>query len=1128
MEPIGTDLKKQGKTRPPHINNHCSGIIADFHIHSHYSRATSKQLIPEYLDYWARVKGITVVGTGDFTHPGWTAELKEKLEPAEEGLFKLKEEYRKGSHLETPFLPDKEVRFLLTTEISNIYKKNDRVRKVHNVIFAPDFAVVEKIRQKLIAINANITSDGRPILGLDSRDLLEMVLEASDRIFFVPAHIWTPWFSVLGSKSGFDTIAECYDDLAHHIHAVETGLSTDPPMNWMCSFLDNYTLTANSDAHSPERLGRNANRFHTELSYHAIIDAMKTGDPDRFLGSIDLFPQEGKYHYDGHRKCGVCWDPVETLKHDGICSVCTRPVTVGVMNRVVQLSDREDLNLRKNRHPFRSIIPLKEMLGELAGVGPNSKQVGHTYMSLIKKGVSELELLLDIPIEDIQKIGGDELAEAVRRMRSREIYTREGFDGQYGIIKVFAEDEKPALDSQNLLFKDLVEEKQSVPSPRKMINFDLLEFRRLKLREEHENKKKSSKEKGTVGLNPHQQAAVEHFTGPALVIAGPGTGKTRVLTYRVLHLIENRTINPENILAVTFTNKAAAEIKERLGGLLKNKSTAAKPLVTTFHALGYSILTDLQYTPWHKEPITKVLRGPGAVLQKSPWPPEAFTNNTAFSILDPDDKKRVLQRIPGCEKSKVTGISNAIAEAKQQLKEPKDIEDQKLADIFSRYHSYLRKQNTYDLDDLLYVPVQLFDRHPDILKSYRKKFQWILIDEYQDINYAQYRLMRSLMPDAGSNLCVIGDPDQAIYGFRGADVAFIRRFREDYPDAVVYRLKQSYRCSDSILKASSNVMQRLGPDETLLTGVEEGVKIKIVKNSTYKSEAEFVARTIEQMMGGLRFFSMDSSITAGHEEVEIESLSDFVVLCRVKSQMEALEKAFTDHSIPYQTVGEEPFFKQEPVCSIIDVLKLSRNPRNSILKDKLMEKKIIGELELAAFKKIIGDQGPVNQVIARIIDNYFIDVRGENEDSTKRLLDMAEDYGAGVDKFLQFTALGTAVDTYRPDLENVTLMTLHGAKGLEFKAVFIIGCEEGLLPYSLFKSQPSDREEERRLLYVGMTRAKKFLFLCHAEKRFLMGREYRLNRSPFLNRIERKLIELSRQEHKKKETKEPVQRSLFD
>jgi len=561
---------------------------------------------------------------------------------------------------------------------------------------------------------------------------------------------------------------------------------------------------------------------------------------------------------------------------------------------------------------------------------------------------------------------------------------------------------------------------------------------------------------------------------------------------------------------------------------LKDKSIVSKPHVTTFHALGYSIL---------REQSGRV--GEDVV--------------SSFSILDPEDRKRIIQRVCGIEKSRFSGTANALEEAKQQLKNPTDFEDEnpELADIFKKYQDYLKEQNTYDLADLLYVPVKLFERQPGILDYYREKYHWVLIDEYQDINYAQYKLIRNLMPDADANLCAIGDPDQAIYGFRGADVRFIRRFRGDYPGAAIYHLKQSYRCSDSILKASGNVMQRGGADDALLTGMEEGVKIKIVKNSTHKSEAEFVARTIEQMMGGLRFFSMDSSITEGHKEGEIDSLSDFVVLCRVKGQMEALEKAFMDHSIPYQVVGEEPFFKQEPVCSIIDLLKFSRNPKNTILKDKLIEKEIVTPLELGALKEIVDNAKSVKEMIVNLLNNLFNDLKTASHDAAslnesnqkllrgvqgggfleksppgfKRLLDFVGDFGDDLEGFLRFTALGTAVDTYRPDLEHVTLMTMHGAKGLEFKAVFIVGCEEGLLPYSLFKSQSSDPEEERRLLYVGMTRAKKFLFLSHAEKRFLLGREYKLGRSLFLNRIERELIELSQQE---KKAKEPIQRTLFD
>lgn len=1058
-------------------------FITDLHIHSHYSRATSKQLAPEYLDYWARIKGITVVGTGDFTHPGWDGELKEKLEPAEPGLFKLKQELRRAPELAAPFLPEQEVRFMLTAEISNIYKKNDRVRKVHNVIFAPDFETTERIRQKLLAIKANITSDGRPILGLDSRDLLEMALEANEDIFFVPAHIWTPWFSALGSKSGFDTIADCYGDLAHHIHAVETGLSTDPPMNWMCSFLDNYTLMSNSDAHSPERLGRNACRFDTELSYDAMISTLKSGDPGQYKGTIDLFPQEGKYHYDGHRKCGICWDPVETLKHGSICTKCGKPVTVGVMNRVVQLSDREHPEERPNRHDFRSIIPLKEMLGELEGVGPNSKKVDRRYMELIKKGTAELELLLETSLEEIESLGGHDLAEAIRRMRNRQIHIQEGYDGEYGVIKVFAPGESPVADSSNSLFKDFVEENRPALQRREMINFDLEEFQRLRKDKDIETEAPITKpgQKAEWGLNPAQQAAVDHFHGPALVIAGPGTGKTRVLTYRILSLIKNRDVPPGNILAVTFTNKAAAEIGQRLEELLKDSSVT----VTTFHALGYAILKE----------------------QKK----------NGFSILDPEDKKRILQKLSGLPPGK------AVAER-----------DPSLAKIYDKYRDYKNERNLYDLDDLIDEPVKLLKENPEVRAMYQARYQWILIDEYQDINHAQYNLIQLLTRETtdsetqAPNVCAIGDPDQAIYGFRGADVAFIRRFQEDYPGAAVYRLEQSYRCTDSILEASGNVMERPKNGSSSLIGMGEGVRIKIAKNASHRSEAEFVARTVEQMMGGLRFFSMDSSITAGNKEAEIESLSDFVVLCRVRSQMEAIEKAFMDHSIPYQVVGEEPFFKQEPLRSIIDLLKLSRNPAHEILQERLLEKGIITPQDEERLQDICAGPGrTVKAIIQTVINAFFSQIKEEESSRFKQLTELAGRFGADMDKFLQFTALGSAVDTYRPNLENVTLMTLHAAKGLEFKGVFIVGCEEGLLPYSLFKDREADREEERRLLYVGMTRAKRFLFLCHAEKRYLMGREYRLARSPFLDNIEKKLIELSQQELKKKEDG-PIQRSLFD
>ncbi len=1074
-------------------------FIADFHIHSHYSISTSKKLVPEYLDYWAKLKGIKVVGTGDFTHPGWLDELKSKLEPAEQGLFKLKAGLRLDTGIESTASSENEVRFLLTAEISNIYKKDGNVRKVHNLIFVPDFTTAEKLQRELSKIG-NITSDGRPILGLDSRDLLEIVLNSSDQALFVPAHIWTPWFSVLGAKSGFDTISECYSDLAEHIFAVETGLSSDPPMNWMCRFLDKYTLISNSDAHSPEKLGREANLFDTELTYGAITQAIKTGHPEHFLGTIEFFPQEGKYHYDGHRKCGICWDPVETLKHDSVCPVCGKKVTIGVMSRVVQLADQNKLDEKKNRLLFYSLIPLKEILSEIMGVGPGSKRIMQAYNSLLQKAGSEFNVLLNLPIEEIKAIGNELLSEAVKRMRNREVFVKEGFDGEYGQIRVFHEDEIKSADHQELLFKDLTRERSPKKQSRGLINFDLGEYRILSKKAPQPQGKAAEpslfKPEATLlaELNTEQQKAAEHFRGPALIIAGPGTGKTQTLTLRIANLIHNRGINPGNILAVTFTNKAAGEMKERLKVLLDEKAIVSKLKVSTFHAFGLSILRE------HCE---------------------EFGRNKHFTILGEADKNLILDEEFHCERNQLKYTSDAIADMKHNLISENE------AEIFKEYNSFLEKQNAFDLDDLIYFPVKLFSENPAILSIYRNRYKWILIDEYQDINFTQYQLIRMLMPDKYSNLCVIGDPNQAIYGFRGADVKFIKRFIEDYPDAAVYRLMKSYRCSDLILQASSQVIQSEPSEKGIfLEGLNRGVKINIVENSTEKSEAEYVARTIEKMMGGLRFFSMDSQISEGNRALDINSLSDFAVLCRITKQMDALVKAFNDHSIPYQRIGDSPFFSQEPVSSVIDLLKALKNQQNYFLKNNLITRKIIVPSDLEKLDSLIKSE-PVKNAISKIIDACFSSKVEKYQISFKKLLDLADNFADNMGEFINFASLGTGVDTYKPNTENVTLMTLHSAKGLEYKCVFIVGCEDKLLPYSVFENMRSNIDEERRLFYVGMTRAEKFLFLSHVKKRFLFGREYHLNKSPFLTGIERELTELLKTEYRKKIKKEDVQLNLF-
>jgi len=1070
-------------------------FISDLHIHSHFSRATSKQLVPEYIDYWAAIKGISVVGTGDFTHPGWLKELKDKLEPSQEGLFKLKKEYKKD--LDIPKAPDlsSKTRFILSAEISSIYKKNNKVRKVHNVLLAPDFSTAEKIQNKLVKIGGNITSDGRPILGLDSRDLLEMALEVSDKIFFIPAHIWTPWFSVLGSKSGFDSIKECFEDLTPYISAVETGLSTDAPMHWMCSFLDEFTLVSNSDAHSPEKLGRNANIFNTDLTYPDIIRSMATGNSKTFLGTIDLFPQEGKYHYDGHRKCGVRWDPLQTLQHNEICPECGKRVTVGVMSRVVQLSDREDLDKRPSRLPFYSIIPLKEILSEITGVGPASKTVHSEYFSLIKKFGPELNILLDLPPEELKKEGHEVLGEAVRRMRNRQVIIQEGYDGEYGRIKVFHERESLNLRSQEALFVKESSPPSVIPK-RKVINFNLKQYQRLqnkkppvpsqlafKVKEDRPQKQSLNAIKK---LNREQKQAVTHKKGPAVVKAGPGTGKTHTLCCRAAYIIQEMKVPPKNIMAVTFTNKAAQEMRTRLKKMLPHKSKP-KYNVATFHAFGYEILKK------HSKHLGRT---------------------SHFSVLHDEERLRLIQDTFDYSRQKAKKAAESVRKAKQNIL---SLENEPIHSFFERYEEHLKKADLFDIDDCLYQPFMLFTRLPSLLNQYKKSYSHMLVDEFQDINLVQYQMIKALMPDQDANIYIIGDPDQAIYGFRGADARFMDEFLDDYPKASVYKLKQSYRCSDFILRASERVIQSYGTQTSLLKGLTKGIKINMAPHASHKSEAEFVARRIEEIIGGLRFFSMDSEISEGDEKEDITSLSDFAVLCRIKEQMKPIEKALNDHTIPYQKIGETPFFKEEPIKSVIDVYKMALNPKNAFLKQKLTKKKISNPEDILNLPKLIENKR-LPESMEFIINRFFHKQKNEAGDSFKNLMDLSKEFENHPEEFIKHTSLSSGPDTYDPSLERVTLMTLHAAKGLEFPCVFITGCEEGLLPYSFFTDRPSDPEEERRLLYVGMTRAVKYLYLTYAKKRFIHGRSLEPKPSRFLKVVEEELIEKITSEYSSKKT----------
>ena len=415
-------------------------FIADFHLHSRFSRATSRQMDLENLAKWARIKGIEVLGTGDFTHPQWLKELKEGLEPAEAGLFKLKKD-----------TGGEKVRFILTAEVSCIYSKKGRVRKIHIIIFAPSFNAVEKINAHLSWIG-NLKADGRPILGLDAKELAKIVLGNCQECLVVPAHIYTPWFSLFGSRSGFNLLEECFEEYSKYIFAGETGLSSDPPMSWRNSALDKITLISNSDSHSPSRIGREANVFDSEVNYPAITGAIKEKDLQKFLYTIEFFPEEGKYHYDGHRLCGISLSPKETKKYGGICPVCGKPLTIGVLNRVEELADRGEGFLPEKRIPFKNLIPLEEIIAEVLGRGVGTVEVEKEYNNLIKKFGTEFFILLDAQKEELKDATLPEISEGINRVREGKVFFEPGYDGVYGKIRIFSKGEQKSLSKQGTLF----------------------------------------------------------------------------------------------------------------------------------------------------------------------------------------------------------------------------------------------------------------------------------------------------------------------------------------------------------------------------------------------------------------------------------------------------------------------------------------------------------------------------------------------------------------------------------------------------------------------------------------------------------------------------------------------------
>jgi len=749
-------------------------FIADFHIHSKYSRATSKELEIPNLYRWSKIKGINILGTGDFTHPGWFKEIKKNLVPDGNGLFDLKPDVKKEIDKELPLLANNVMKFILTVEISSIYKKNGKVRKIHNVIFMPDLESAEKFNGKLSKIG-NIHSDGRPILGLDSRNLFEIALTVNPSAMLIPAHIWTPWFSLFGANSGFDKIEECFEDLSSEIFALETGLSSDPPMNWRVSKLDRFNLVSNSDAHSLDNLAREANLFDTELSYRHIRDALKSKNNEQFLGTLEFYPEEGKYHYDGHRNCKVRLTPKEAIKNHLRCPVCGNPITIGVLHRVEELADRDENQKPTDAKGFESIVPLAEIISEATGVGKKSMKVVSIYEQLINRIGNELFILRDAPLDEIKKVTTPIISEGIKRVRNNEIKTLAGYDGEYGKIIIFSEDERNNNATQLLMLAVKQNEQESSPKNERVVE-----------------EEKAIERKGEDVENIEQIKAVKNETGPTVVIAGPGTGKTYTLVQRIIWLIQNKNVGQENILAVTFTNKAAKEIESRV-----KDAVGKKVNVSTIHKVALNILKE---------------------------------NKVEREIFDDIDTKMILSAIMKEKDIKVKDARDKISTIKS--KGIDKIDDDNLKEIYTAYQQRLKEMNGMDYEDILLLAVKFLKSSDDILSQYRDKFKHILVDEFQDINRIEYEFIK-LLAGSGENLFIIGDPDQSIYEFRGADASLFFRIKEDFDDAVFITLTKDYRNPDYILKPGINVISKISKtfksEESLTSVVKSGEdKIKML------------------------------------------------------------------------------------------------------------------------------------------------------------------------------------------------------------------------------------------------------------------------------------------------------------
>ena len=1111
--------------------------IADLHIHSRFSRATSREGDPEHLRLWARRKGIRVVGTGDFTHPQWRGELEEKLEQAGDGLYRLKKEYRLEDWEASG---DEEPLFVVSGEISSIYKKNGKVRKVHNVILLPDLEAADRLAAKLEAIG-NIHSDGRPILGLDCRDLLEILLDTCPEGILIPAHIWTPHFSLLGAFSGFDSVEECFEDLTPHIHAVETGLSSDPPMNWRLSMLDGLQLVSSSDAHSPAKLGREATLFEGNPSWKGMKHGIEAGEG--LGGTIEFYPEEGKYHMDGHRKCHLCLTPAQTRQFGGRCPVCGKKITIGVYHRAEELADRPEGYVKPQAKPFESLVPLPEVIASAMGFSVSSVKTGKMYREMLSKLGPEFEILRNVPEEEICRTAGLRVAEGIRRLRCGQVEKIPGYDGEYGVIRVFDPEEVRETEGQMDLFSGFgIQDPEQKISEEERLRRQILAARQ-ELAEEREAEKgrtktaegeaeepgreaekdgAESKENREIAagaeteaegktedpippvlreLNPAQRKAAGSRAAVTAVIAGPGTGKTKTLVSRILWMLQGRKIPAGQITAVTFTKKAAAEMEERLAGSGNRKGdnsgmdgacrisrgmSGENVQIGTFHSICYALLRDM---------------------------------GQEFSLADESSRQALAEEIRSA-----FGLDLSVRDFLRLVSLKKAGRDQVREENCSRaleeFDRRMKEEGRMDFDDLLLEVLRYLKE--GVCLPGAERFRYLLVDEFQDISPVQYQLIRAWQA-LGEELFVIGDPDQSIYGFRGSDARCFETLKKDFPEMETIRLEENYRSTRQILSSAEQVISHNPGAPRRLHAVRgEGAAVRVVRAAGEMAEAIFVAREINRLIGGIDMVDVQEG-KRNREAERMRSFSDIAVLYRTHRQAELLETCLKKEGIPYQVTGREDYLRDPLVRGTLYFFESLRNPSAQRLRTeavRLLWNCGLEEIGGQTYEKLAERYRPrmEQESPGRMIKDWTNEMDAKSRKFMEQLTDLARCYSS-MEELLDTIVFGEEGDVRRRGEKSggagcVTLMTLHGSKGLEFPVVILYGIKKGTVPLENGK-EPADSEEERRLFFVGMTRAREELVITTTQEP-----------SPFLEELPADWV----REERAGRRKEPEMRqmSLFD